>query len=105
VQFINLTPHSIMMRDHDGSEFSAIPATSPAARMTEFTSDGNRIEGVGYIVSMVTALAYLYWWHSADSVREPDLPARRRDLYIPGREIRDGSGRIVACLGLRHVEP
>lgn len=104
-RFRNLTPHQVLMRDVDGSEFSPIPAEERWARMTEYTSKGQRVQGV----------PVQDWWPGDDVDGLPDEEPgtglsliatggfAREDIYIPGSEIRDDSGRIVACLGLRHV--
>ena len=43
--------------------------------------------GTFYIVSIVTAMAY----------------PERKDFLVPGRKVRDGTGKVIGCLDLRLI--
>jgi hypothetical protein len=120
--FMNLTPHALDIYDESGKVLLiTIPASGRVARVaesvkwcvnkietpadenkTEYLPVGERrfdptnITGlpdpepyVAYIVSMLTGFA---------------LGVTRPDVFVPGPEVRDSTGRIIGCAGLLQTE-
>jgi hypothetical protein len=83
MKYINLTPHPITVVD--GADTRTFPPSGSIARVElplgPVTGVPDPQEGVQYIVSILVGEA---------------LPARR-DLVIPGKQIRDTDGRIIGC--------
>jgi hypothetical protein len=109
--YVNLTPHDVVIRDHDDLT-TVYPATGVVARVfeaveSEPSPDQHRRvvvhlgdieglpaprEGVVCIVSMPCAMAL-----TAAGVR-------RRDVVYPHHQYRDEAGRILGCDQLARIE-
>lgn len=107
MNFINLTPHDVIILDEDGNETTVYPPSGDVARLatrelTNLSRDaehGVKLVSFGslqteppetgstrYIVSLPTALA-----------------VRRPDFLVPYQEVRDDHGRIIGCRYLARV--
>ena len=105
LKLVNLTPHPVVIVDQDADilELPGCPTPPRVEETREFQGVVNGIPvnkvvmgqvrdlpearpGTGYIVSRLVAET-----------------ARRPDLYIPDRTIRDDQGRIVGCMALAQV--
>lgn len=98
-QVVNLTPHTITVRDENGKVLAEYPASGREARVNTRVATGSdgvdTIEylapqappkpkaGTIYVVSTLYAMAY-----------------NREDLRVVNGLIRDDQGRIIGCLGL-----
>ena len=105
--WINLTAHEIRIKRTTTADL-VIPPDGRLARLIEVETSRLTVDdvevrhlrygeladlpepqlGTAFIVSRVTAEA-----------------ARRPDVYFPDREIRDDTGKIIACEGLGHFVP
>lgn len=117
IELINLTPHDVTVVADDGSEQTLVyPRTGRVARAIEHHTLGHAladnmsigtklvrydgvedlpdpVPGVGYIVSVLTAMA-------AQMVGRPV-----DDLYYPGSLVRDIAGRVIGCQTLYQLAP
>lgn len=107
MNFINLTPHDVMIIDDDGNETHRYPrsgdivrlATRELTNISKDAENGVKLVHFGdlqdappetgdtrYIVSLPTALA-----------------VKRPDFLVPYDEVRDNAGRIIGCRSLARV--
>lgn len=107
MQYINLTPHAVNIISADNTMTASYPASGQVARIaTEVTgeTDGvtsvaygtlsglpEPVEGVTYIVSLVSLVCLLA------------LQGTRPDVVAPWSEARDSDGRIFGCRGLHKL--
>ncbi len=117
LELVNLTPHDVVIVADDGSEQTlTYPRTGRVARAVEHVTRGHAladnmsvgtmivrydgvrdlpdpVSGVGYIVSVLTALA-------------AQMAGRTvADLYYPGSLVRDIAGRVIGCEALYQLAP
>ena len=113
ISIINLTPHTVVVLAADGQEVAVFAPSGSVARIAEIvthepplaTSTGSipvatvtyssvveglpeRSLGAAYVVSRVLAGAVF-----------------RPDVFFPGGEVRDASGRIIGCRYLARMSP
>lgn len=117
IEMINLTPHDVTIVADDGSEQTLVyPSTGRVARAVEHRTRGHAladgmsvgtmlvrydgvedlpdpVPGVGYIVSVLTAMAAQMAGRSV------------HDLYYPGGLVRDIAGRVIGCEALYQLAP
>jgi hypothetical protein len=113
VKIVNLTPHPLHIRRADGSTLHVHawwkthwarieerhagyePSFEGLMILQLYFGKAVNIpkpqEGTVYIVRLITAL------EGGEELRKRD------DIFVPGREIRDEQGRIIACDGLRKL--
>ena len=117
MELVNLTPHDVVIVADDGSEQTlTYPRTGRVARAVEHAPRGHAladnmsvgtmlirydgvqdlpdpVPGVGYIVSVLTAIAAQMAGRSV------------ADLYYPGGLVRDIAGRVIGCEALYQLAP
>ena len=104
VKFINLTPHSISIRNEVGQEVLALPPSGQVARVAE------QREALGLLAGVEISRAS----YGAVEGLPPPRPGvayivsglvlaacqDRADVFAPGVPVRDAEGRIVGARGL-----
>ena len=92
MQIINLTPHPVTVLDgpHEGTYPSAGIARVDGLPHGPIVGLPDPAEGVRYVVSVLVAEAVIV------------ANGRRNDIFVPGDQVRDESGRIVGCRELIH---
>lgn len=117
VEMVNLTPHDVTIVADDGSEQTLVyPRTGRVARAIERHTIGRAladnmsvgtklvrydgvedlpdpVPGVGYIVSVLTAMIAQMTGRAVG------------DLYYPGDLVRDIAGRVIGCKALYQLAP
>lgn len=104
MQFINLTPHSISIRNEAGEEILSLPPSGQVARVAEQRENLGLLEGIE-----VTRASY----GEIEGLPEPRPGVAyivsgmvlaacqdRADVFAPGVAVRDAEGRIVGARGL-----
>jgi len=115
MNIINLTPHEISVHTHVGATATYIgdvvnvPASGNVARVDETRTIINELMPMGITVDVVsysdvTGLPEpqentIYIVSALVAARVPE----RRDVYMPGKAVRDDEGRIIGCEGLSQV--
>lgn len=116
LELVNLTPHDVTIVADDGSEQTlTYPRTGRVARAVEHRTRGHAladnmsvgtmtvrydgvenlpdpVPGVGYVVSVLTAMAAQMTGRGVD------------DLYYPGGLVRDIAGRVIGCEALYQLD-
>lgn len=104
MQFINLTPHAVSIRNEVGEEVLALPPSGQVARVAE------QRESLGLLAGIeITRASY----GAVEGLPEPRLGVAyivsgmvlaacqdRPDVFSPGPAVRDAEGRIVGARGL-----
>lgn len=104
MQFINLTPHAISIRNEAGEEILALPPSGQVARVAEQRENLGLLAGVE-----ITRASY----GAVEGLPEPRPGVAyivsgmvlaacqdRADVFAPGVPVRDAEGRIVGARGL-----
>jgi len=105
---INLTPHTITIRDSAGGVLSEIPASGSLARVEESIITADPIDGIRCTRTQPTGISGLpdyapgvYYVVSLMAADGAALFGRETaDLLVPGQQTRDESGRINGCASL-----
>lgn len=116
LELVNLTPHDVVIVADDGSEQTlTYPRSGRVARAVEHRTRGRAladnmsvgtmrvrydgvenlpgpVPGVGYVVSVLTAMAAQMTGRGVD------------DLYYPGGLVRDIAGRVIGCEALYQLD-
>ena len=106
MNIINLTPHTININRHQIDEI-AIEPSGTIARCEEVRTQLKSVDQIP--VDMVS-------YGAVENLPEPQEDTiyivsqlvaaqvpERRDVYIPGKAIRDDAGRVIGCQGLSQV--
>lgn len=104
MQFINLTPHSLSIRNEAGEEILSLPPSGQVARVAE------QREAIGLLAGIEISRAS---YGAVEGLPEPQPGVAyivsgmilaacqdRPDVFAPGVAVRDAEGRIVGARGL-----
>lgn len=105
MKIINLTPHVLVCAGISIPSAGVARAAEISVQIDEVETEAGKIPvfktrfgepfnlpapqaGTGYVVSSLTAAAVKQFFPN------------RKDIYVPGKQIRDDAGRVVGCEGL-----
>lgn len=106
MEYINLTPHTLNIIKADG-EILTLPPSGTQARIEETYMSAGSQDGIEIFFGQLGEIVGLPEDEENVIFVVPKLVAQkacRRNVYSPGRLVRDEEGRPIGCRGLqRHA--
>lgn len=110
-RLVNLTPYTINIVTDDGAPIMSIPPTGQVARIPTKIENLGEVEIDGKMIPVtktvygemeglpdpVPGVTYIVSVFIANHVPE------RGDVFVPGEQVRNDSGKVVGCRSLSHV--